>query len=295
MSRASPSTTRRAGPECPDPPSRASRVQLHPGGDGGGLGGDQPGPLLLAHAAPDPVRLAHRERVLEAGVDDGAASRRRPWPRPAAAPGRDRARRRGGRRGTCSRHGRRRAAASPRPRRRASGVCGCRPCLLLGSGREPEGAVRLQGPRCPALPCVKHVVIAAFSLRVRRDRALLTPRGERRAVARSPRRSRWIRSCRRRVGEPSGQRPTGDGGGPRTGRPARATADRALPGRSGPGRRGRGARSRRDRRQDARARSTAPRRVGVRRAPSRARRRRLAAGRPALRRPGRGRRRRRRR
>ena len=50
----------------PDPPSSAcGGVRLTtPAATAAGLRGDQPGPLLLAHAAPDPVGLADRERVL---------------------------------------------------------------------------------------------------------------------------------------------------------------------------------------------------------------------------------------
>ena len=55
-----------------NPPSRRVWGCYDPGGDGGGLRGDQPGPLLLAHAAPDPVGLADRQRVLEAGVEHRA-------------------------------------------------------------------------------------------------------------------------------------------------------------------------------------------------------------------------------
>ena len=61
----------RAGPDL-GPALSACVGVSDPGGDGGGLGGDQPGALLLAHAAPDPVGLADRQRVLEAGIEDGA-------------------------------------------------------------------------------------------------------------------------------------------------------------------------------------------------------------------------------
>ena len=132
----------RAGPTCVGPALSASRAAggglpasaQTPAAMAAGSAAMQAGPLLFAHAAPDPVGLADRQRVLQAGVQDGATSADGLGSGLAPGPGRAplavgvEEERRALAPAGC------RATASPRPRRRGWAVGGCQPLDLLGSG-----------------------------------------------------------------------------------------------------------------------------------------------------------------
>src|SRR3954470_18705921 len=163
-------------PDQPDHALSASVRELHPGGDGGRLRGDQPGPLLLAHSAPDPVGLTDRQCVLETGVEHrapGAHGLGRGLPTgPSRTAFAVRVEEEGRVLATAC------AVELPVP----DLGNGCREPANVGhlssrARREPEGAVRLlQAPGAPALTWSNTSSSQLFASSC--EIALLTPGGE---------------------------------------------------------------------------------------------------------------------